>query len=191
MDHFYQDIPGWFDFEDVYKAFVETAADGSHFVEVGAWYGKSAAFMAVEIFNSKKNIKFSVVDHWLGSIEHQKGEFAEENHIVSQASMFPEFCRYMAPVMHLINPIQKGSISGSEDFADKSLELVFLDASHLYEDVRQDIEAWYPKIKSNGIIAGHDFSNSWPGVVKAVTEFEPFRERDIIQAGHCWVHHKA
>ena len=44
--------------------------DNSHFVEIGSWKGRSASYMAVEIFNSRKNIKFDCVDTWCGSVEH-------------------------------------------------------------------------------------------------------------------------
>ena len=37
---------------------------------------------------------------------------------------------------------------------------MFLDAAHDYKNVRTDIEAWLPVVKSGGIIAGHDFDKS-------------------------------
>ena len=70
MNHFYEQIQGWFDFEDLYSDVVKTFPEESHFVEVGSWKGKSASFMAVEIHNSKKQIKFDCVDTWNGSVEH-------------------------------------------------------------------------------------------------------------------------
>lgn len=190
MDHFYESIPGWFDFADVYAAFVSTSPSPAKFVEVGAWYGKSTAFMAVEIINSKKEIQFHVVDHWRGSLEHQEGEFAEDAGITEQGDIFPKFCEYLAPVLSRINPIQRPSVEASALFEDQSLDLVFLDAGHEYASIRADIEAWYPKVRSRGIIAGHDFTPSWPGVIRAVTTFEPFKTKDIIGVKQCWVHHK-
>jgi len=53
---------------------------------------------------------------------------------------------------------------------DISLDFVFIDAMHTYEAVKEDIRAWFPKIRSGGIVAGHDYS--WDGVKKAVDEFE-------------------
>jgi hypothetical protein len=73
MNHFYHTIHGWFDFEQVYSNMVNSHNDGAHFVEVGAFYGKSSAYMAVEIANSNKKIKFDVVDTWRGSPEHREG----------------------------------------------------------------------------------------------------------------------
>ena len=50
------------------------------------------------------------------------------------------------------------------------LDFVYIDANHSYASVKKDVEAWFPKIKINGILGGHDFI--WlKGVHKAVTEF--------------------
>ena len=54
MKHFYQDIQGWFDFQNLYKDMVRKH-NNAKFVEVGAWKGKSTCFLAVEILNQKKN----------------------------------------------------------------------------------------------------------------------------------------
>ncbi|CAK9027806.1 Hypothetical protein SCF082_LOCUS18090 [Durusdinium trenchii] len=55
--------------------------------------------------------------------------------------------------------------------ADNLLDLVFLDASHNYEALRADLDAWLPKLRRFGILAGHDYSLLWPGVCRAVREF--------------------
>jgi len=44
-----------------------------------------------------------------------------------------------------------------ELFPDNSLDFVYIDANHKYENVIEDIKMWYPKVKSNGIVAGHDY----------------------------------
>ena len=51
----------------------------------------------------------------------------------------------------------------------RPLDMVFIDADHSYEHVKQDIEAWYPLIKKGGIISGHDYG-SYQGVIRAVNE---------------------
>jgi len=49
-------------------------------------------------------------------------------------------------------------------------DIVFIDALHDYEHVKQDIELWWPKVRNGGILAGHDFNHKWPGVERAVAE---------------------
>lgn len=75
-----------------------------------------------------------------------------------------------------INFMHMSSENASSNFEDNSLDLVFIDADHEYESVKKDILLWHPKIKDDGIIAGHDYSLDpvhWPGVRKAVDEFFP------------------
>jgi len=50
-------------------------------------------------------------------------------------------------------------------------DLVFLDAMHTYEDVKYDIERWWPRVRNGGIMAFHDYGHdNYPGVKQAVDE---------------------
>ena len=70
-----------------------------------------------------------------------------------------------------VNLIVGDSVKSAEQFKDKSLDFVYIDANHLYESVKADILAWLPKIKSGGIIGGHDYDYSIrPSVKEAVDE---------------------
>ena len=41
-----------------------------------------------------------------------------------------------------------------------SLDLVFVDAAHDYANVKADVLAYWPKLKPEGVISGHDFSHA-------------------------------
>lgn len=62
----------------------------------------------------------------------------------------------------------------SDDFVqyvkDDSLDFIFIDGLHTYEQVKKDMNNYYPKVKSGGIFAGHDYSVI-SDVNKAVNEF--------------------
>lgn len=47
-------------------------------------------------------------------------------------------------------------------------DMLFIDARHDYNSVRADIKNWSPLVRPGGIISGHDYHESWPGVIKAV-----------------------
>jgi hypothetical protein len=53
--------------------------------------------------------------------------------------------------------IKKGKSSQMiSSISDKSIDFCFIDASHLYHDVYEDIKLILPKMKEGGILAGHD-----------------------------------
>ena len=162
MDHIYTSIGGWFNFSEVYEKMVKEFPDGSHFVEVGAWHGKSTSFMIVEIINSNKKIKFDVVDTWLGSSEHRD----DEN--VKRGKLYDIFLENLKDVREHFTPLRMTSVEASKLYADKSLDFVFIDAAHDYQSVKEDIEHWLPKIKIGGYIGGDDYS--FEDVGKAVNE---------------------
>lgn len=55
--------------------------------------------------------------------------------------------------VHIFEPSQQAV----SRFADKSLDFVYLDGNHHEPQISQDLEAWYPKVRSGGIFGGHDF----------------------------------
>lgn len=54
---------------------------------------------------------------------------------------------------------------------DNSLGFVNIDCDHSYEGVRNDIQAYWPKLVKGGVIAFHDYENKAYGVKRAVEEF--------------------
>ena len=86
--------------------------------------------------------------------------------------------------------IRKKSAEACELFEDKSLDFVFIDAIHLYENVKEDISLWFPKVKDGGILAGDDFTSHFPGVIRAVKESFPETLNDTSGVWWTQVRHK-
>jgi SAM-dependent methyltransferase len=167
VEHFYRTIPGWFSFRALYERAVREAPDGAHFVEVGCWKGRSAAFMAVEILNSGKQIRFDCVDHWQGSQEPK--HLADPD--VQSGALFEAFLKNISPVRDRITIYKMPSVFAAADHPDGSLDFVFIDGAHDYQHVRDDIAAWWPKVRPGGSIAGDDYR--FKGVMAAVEEAFP------------------
>lgn len=189
MEHFHENIHGWFTFPNFYSQMVTQHPSDSHFVEIGVWKGKSAAFMATEILNSGKNIKFDCIDTWEGSSEHldPEGEYFEPGLVEDKDYLYKTFLENVEPVKDIITPIKKPSLEAVNLYKDDSLDFIFIDAAHDYENVLKDVKAWYPKCKKGtGVISGHDYS--WgPEVRKAVHEFfDPLNLKIQVQEG-CWI----
>ena len=80
-------------------------------------------------------------------------------------------------VLSIINPfpqaeiIRDFTVTAARRIEDLSCDIVYVDACHAYECVREDIKAWWPKVKVHGIMAFHDYNNPDYGVTQAVTEW--------------------
>ena len=177
MDHFYKDVYGFCDYVGLYRKAVEIFPSGSHFVEVGSFLGKSAVYMAVEIINSGKNIKFDCVDHWRGSEEHY------DNENIDTENLYENFLENIQPVKGVINPVRAESVVASKLYKPNSLDFIFIDASHDEMSVREDLTYWLPRLKENGMIAGDDIDNK--GVADAVKWFFDTGKLEII--GRQWL----
>lgn len=80
------------------------------------------------------------------------------------------------------------SVEMARQIPDGALDLVFIDADHSEQAVREDIRAWLPKVRQDGVIAGHDYgSSNHPGVKIAVDEaFAGRREPLHLEANKVW-----
>jgi hypothetical protein len=57
-----------------------------------------------------------------------------------------------------ITIIRDFSLNAVKLFKDNSVDYCYLDADHSLEAITQDINQWYSKIKSNGLLSGHDYT---------------------------------
>lgn len=175
----YQDIPGWFNYQKTFDFLLSNVPDGGIFVECGAWLGRSSSYLCD---HAKDRISVFIVDTWLGS----PNETNTYHKLVQSEDVYSLFLENMGT--RLFHPIRKPSTEAVQTFEDGSCDVVFIDMDHSYESVKQDIEIWYPKVRSGGYIAGHDYTSDWPGVIKAVNERFPIE--DIINMDTCWIYRK-
>ena len=176
MNHIVADFgEDWFDSPNVYKMLVENCRDDGKIVELGAWKGKSSAFLVVEAYNKSPKIEVHIVDTWGGNPFDG-----------SQDQSTDAYSKFTSNMSLLARPYQAHRMTTNEAaglFKDESLDAVFIDADHSYEAVKMDIENWMPKVRKGGILAGHDYNSAWPGVIKAVNEIFP----EAQKIDSCWL----
>ena len=162
MAHYYKNIKGAFNFEEVYDDIISISNDGDIFVEIGSWLGRSTCYMAEQIKNSGKKIEFHCIDPYIGT----PGDASW-----NPDGYYQEFLNNMknAKVDDIVISHKIESEEASSLFENESLKFVYIDGNHEYGFVKKDLELFYPKLKSNGVLAGHDYQ--YKGVNVAVDEF--------------------
>jgi Methyltransferase domain len=187
MDHFYDRVPGSFNFREIYDSAIQEAGQGAAIVEIGSWYGRSAAYMAVEIANSGKQMDFYCVDMWTESSNRYS---IAEQVATEVGSTFPRFRENMqrGGVWYLIKTLNHPPAHAASLFAQESVDFIMIDGADSYANVRDLIRAWLPKLKPNGVIAGDDAD--FPGILVGVQETIPFSEVKITNHGANWWYRK-
>lgn len=163
----YTDIIGWFDFQDIYDLAVEKSKDGDLFLEVGCFMGKSTAYLLQKIKESNKDIQVAVIDIFTAECEHHN-DLIKEN---GGGDLLEIFNKNMDDLGVKVTAIKGKSQDMCNIFNPNTFKMIFIDAAHDYESVKADLNNFYPKLKSGGIFAGHDYGEKSCGVGKAVDEF--------------------
>lgn len=161
-------IPGWLmpnEAEALYRLGYESSGD---VVEVGSYFGKSTFLIARGMADAGRD------HHRLVSIDvHYRGVDAA----TGRAQVFAEdapthLLRTMREqrldhvVMHLV-----GWSHVAVTYVDFStIDAVFIDGGHEYEDVRRDFLAVRGRVRAGTRILFHDYNPEFPGVVRAVDE---------------------
>lgn len=150
-------------------------------IEVGSWKGKSC----ITIANTLKqlgftNISIIAVDTWLGAPEfwtwglndHTRG--VSLNIVNGLPTVFYTFTKNIKYYNHddIVAPFPISSAQAVEVLKHHNIkaDIIYVDASHEYEPVKQDITSYWQLLNSGGTMIGDDYQSGWPGVVKAVDE---------------------
>lgn len=140
--------------------------ENSEMVEVGTFLGRSAYVLAA----TRPDCVLTVVDpfdcdipSWLngptmrGDVEIHHGE----NH-------FEAFKKYVGNMPNVRVCIDRSPLS---KWMLPAPNLVFIDAAHHYEAISADIRYWSQIATSHKALCGHDYSDEFSDVKRAVDEF--------------------
>jgi len=135
--------------------------------EIGVQRGEYSELLC----KSNPDLKLFCIDAWTAykeyitpfrkrfddSLEDQQKFLFDDFYENAKARLAPFNCVLM----------KKFSLDASKDFEDNSLDFVYIDASHEFQQVTNDIAEWSKKVRPGGIISGHDywFSNKKPMII--------------------------
>ncbi|TAK56742.1 class I SAM-dependent methyltransferase [Patescibacteria group bacterium] len=146
-------------------------------VEVGSWMGQSSINMAsnIKAQGLSNDSCLLCFDTWLGSKEH----WADKNlrkHLHLRNGYPTFFEDFMTNVLNndvedVLMPIPLTSVSGAELLKEYGIkaDLIYVDGSHEFRDVYNDLEAFWQVLSPGAILFGDDWD--WSGVRGAVLAF--------------------
>lgn len=150
-------------------------------VEVGSWTGFSASIIAQKARAHRSHLW--CVDHWKGSVNTMLSTLAKDNDVYK---IFEQNIRRVG-LWEYITPMVMDSKTANEKFKDASIDFLFLDADHRYQQFKEDLDIWLPKMKQGGIICGHDcecyYSKSSPEVKELINSYLEDDYTGIYHAG--------
>ncbi|GAB3270935.1 class I SAM-dependent methyltransferase [Kineosporia babensis] len=166
------DVPGWFWAPDqiAFSTLLEAQrnlAIGGDVLEMGAYLGKSAIHLARHLSPGEQLIVCDVFESPIGD-----GETAFENQVTYPSLTRSAFERnFLAFHPALPRIIQAPTQTLTDQVPDASCRFVHIDASHLYPNVRTDIETARELLGPDGLVVIDDLHSSHaPGVAAATWE---------------------
>lgn len=156
-----------------YRRFARGVRGGT-FVEVGSWRGRSTSFIG-PICNAQ-GTRLVCVDHWSGSRDSLSDRYARE---LAAEDVEATFRANMKELGIDVEVLRERSVIAATRFAPASVDRVFLDGSHDAPSVAEDLAAWMPALKADGLLGGHDYSvEKHPALCAVVDAFA--RERGLV-----------
>lgn len=124
-------------------------------LEVGSFKGLSAWAMAI----TARSVHCVDTFKANSAGQHQMNDFTTYQAFLSAVRRFSN-------VSHTVGTSEQASSIITSDY-----DMVFLDAMHTHDHVREDLDRWLPRIRPGGILACHDYGHDhFPGVKHAVDE---------------------
>lgn len=96
-------------------------------------------------------------------------DYTENRTETVQNLTFEIYKKKVLPYSNRFKHYRMTSDDAVSEFEDESVDFVFIDGDHRYEQVLKDCQNYYAKLKKGGLFCGHDWI--LPDVNKAVVEF--------------------
>lgn len=117
------------------------------FVELGVENGHSFFNISESMHKINSQSKCFAVDSWLG--DDFTSKYSEE--------VYNGVVRINQEIFKNQNILLRMQFDTAlSEFADKSIDILHIDGSHTYQDVKKDFQEWLPKVSYDGIILIHD-----------------------------------
>lgn len=174
-DYYLQHVKGWLSQEQAWLLFNLARNSFGHVVDIGTYHGLSALIMGSAIKNDPHRCVYTIDDY--SSTGVNGISFSSKDMLAAYRNLADaDACN--------VRMLTVSSQAAWELFGAALLTspgLIFIDGSHTYEDVFEDVHAWSSIMARGSTIACHDYELE--GVKKAVDEF--LAEEGKTDVKHC------
>ena len=152
---------------------------------MGAELGVRRGDFSKSILQDNTNVKLVLVDLWKGSPEHGILDVEGERYSEMESNYFITL-QNINPYKERVTIIRKLTTEAAKEIKDESLDFIFIDATHTYNALTNDILSWKNKVKSDGMICGHDYHPFFDngGMIRGVQE--AFGSNYTVDNYTCW-----
>lgn len=151
-------------------------------IDIGTYECVSALTIAFEMKKYAMDPRVITVDNYTRpKIKGQNTDL--DSYRESEYTANKKFIEQMGFSNELITPVISNSAEYASKLEDRSVHLAYFDGGHRKQDVLDDLNAYYPKIKHLGILCGHDYCITEYGVIMAVEEFKEAHKEHLLGWG--------
>jgi len=140
-------------------------------IEIGTDVGETAEFL----LRNNKSVFLHCIDPYIRYTDWNGNDLNDRDMV------YNTFMNKISPFEGRYKLHRNISDNVVSSFKDDSIDFIFIDGLHEYDQVLKDCENYYGKLKSGALFSGHDF-NAIKGVRDAVIEFSKKVDREIKTA---------
>lgn len=156
-------------------------------LKIGAEIGIAGGQHIKALMENTKIEKIYGVDPFITDSWDMHNFFSVDNDYGGFDGLYKEVCDMLKPYGERVELVRKKSTEAAPDFEDGSLDFVFIDAIHDYENCYNDINYWHNRVRKGGYVMGHDWEHpGFPGVQQAVMEHYSDSVQGVPGPVHVW-----
>lgn len=138
--------------------------DAKTFVEVGCKEGRTTGFLLANL----PDLHVIAIDPW-APMPNADEDYRDWDFADIEAKFWQNVGEHKRRVvMHRATSLESVSLLPKD-----SVDIIFIDAGHDYQNALADIRAWWPLVREGGYLCGHDYQHTFPGVMRAVADAFP------------------
>lgn len=140
---------------------------------VGVEIGCSEGHTTIHLLNCNPTLKLTSIDPYVNYVDWNGNMLNDRDHFYNKTV---DMLKGYSDRFTMVRDFSDNVV---EHFEDESLDFIFVDGLHTYDQVLKDCHNYYSKVKPGCLFSGHDFTVI-EGVNRAVKEFAAIVGKEIM-----------